>query len=360
MIRHALTLLLVASTFACAASADMISYLRRAGGKVTIESVDNVTVTAWNARQVSYRTADNKTGTVTSADVISLVRAGGSMSRELEAAIAEMANDPQAAEKALQDLTNKGNDLDKEEALFRKAELWAGEARTSGKTSAYTQAITDFGTYTNRFKAGYFARDAYTSMADFQRKLKRVADARTTLRAMINADAALQRLGNQKLGELEASQGDWKAALTAFKAAEGGSGDDKNARYLALAWQGVATLKNGDAAAARTILETVTNDETFQDEGNEDELALAVAYPALGDAYYAAGNFTKAYDAYVLAGYYIWWSGLENEGYVLAQAYLCAKKLQGTDEKWKARTEKLRTALAVSYPRDLQRADSEK
>lgn len=359
MTRYAAVLALVATLFAGALCADRITYLKRAGGKTTIESLDGVTVTAWNARSVNYRTADNKTGTVNTADVISMSRSGGSMSKDLEAAIANMASDPGAAEKSLQELSGKGNDLDKEEALYRKAELWASEARATGKTSAMTQAITDLGVYTGRYKSGYFAREAYTTAADFQRRLKRPADARTTLRAMINADASLQRLGNQKLGELECSVGDYKAALPVFKAAESASGDDKNAKYLALAWQGLATLKNGDAAAARSILETVTNDESFQDDGSDDELALAVAYPALGDAYFAAGNFQKGYDAYILAGYYVWWTGAENEGYVLAQAYLCAKKLQGTDEKWKARAEKLRTALAVGYPRELQRVDKE-
>jgi tetratricopeptide (TPR) repeat protein len=270
-----------------------------------------------------------------------------------------IAEDPQAAVNALTELASKGNDLDKEEALFRKADLYAGEARLSSKASAYNAAIAELTGYTNKYKAGFFAREAYIALSGFQRAMKKPADARATLRSMISADSSLARIGNQKLGELECNVGDWAAALAALKAAENAAGDDKTAKYTALAWQGMATLKKGDAAAARSILETVTNDENFQEDGSDDEAALAVAYPALGDSYYAAGNFQKAYDAYVLAGYYVWWNGGENEGYCLAQGYLCAKKLQGTDEKWKARADKLKTALAVGFPKDLQRVEKE-
>lgn len=357
MTRYA-AIALVAALFAGALCADRITYLKRSGGKSTVESVDG-TVTGWNAKAVSYRTDDNKTGTVDSASVISIAREGGSMSAELANAIKLSGNDPQAATEALTQLASRGNDLDKEEAMFRKADLWGAEARASNKASVYNTAIAELNAYVGKYKAGFFARDAYVQLANCQRTMKKPADARATLKSMINADPALARLGNQKLGELECKEGDWNAALSALKAAENGSGDDKNAKYLALAWQGLATLKKGDAAAARAILETVTNDENFQDDGNEDEAALAVAFPALGDAYFAAGNFQKGYDAYILAGYYVWWTVGENEGYVLAQAYLCAKKLQGTDEKWKARAEKLRTALAVGYPRELQRVDKE-
>lgn len=359
MNRTATALALFAIVFAGTLCADRITYLKRAGGKSTVETVDKATVTGWNAKAVSYKTDDGKTGTVDTASVISMTRIGGSMSPELAEAIELAASDPAAALGALSELASKGNDLDKEEASYRKAEINAAEARTSNKMSFFNAAIADLSAYTNKYKAGYFSRDAYTTLADFQRRLKKPADARATLKGMIGADPSLSRLGNQKLGELECSQGDWAAALSALKAAESASGDDKNAKYMALAWQGLATLKKGDAAAARTMLETVTNDEAFQDEGSEDEAALAVAYPALGDAYFAAGNFQKAYDAFVLAGYYVWWNGGEEEGRCLAMAYRCAKKLTGTDDKWKARAEKLKTALAIGYPKELQNAEKE-
>ena len=51
---------------------------------------------------------------------------------------------------------------------------------------------------------------------------------------------------------------------------------------------------------------------------------------------------------------YAWWSAGSQEGRCLGQAYVCAKKLEGTDDKWKTRKDKLRTALALGFPRILQ------
>ncbi len=361
MNRFAAALALVATVFAGALCADRISYWKGAGAKRVVDSLDGVTVTSWNAKSVAYKTADNKTGNVDTASVLSLDRKGGSMSKDLEAAINMIAEDAGAAADQLGQLATKGSDLDKEEAQYRRAGIYANEARASNKLNVVTAAISELGAYVNKYKAGFYARDAYTSMVTFQRRAKKEADARATLKTMINADPSLQRLGNQKLGELEAAVGDWKAALSAFKSAEGGAGDDKNAKYLAVAWQGFATLKGGDAAAARPLLESVTGDDSFQDDTSlDDEAALAVAFPALGDVYWEGGNYQKAYDNYVMGAYYVWWNAGENEGYCLGQAYLCAKKLQGTDAKWKERVEKLKTALAVGFPRELQRVEQAK
>ncbi|MBE7492861.1 MAG: hypothetical protein HS108_14055 [Planctomycetes bacterium] len=355
--RHTAVVAMLALVLAGSLAADRIQYLKRAGGKTTVETVDEVNITAWNAKAVTYQTADRKTGSIDTSTVLSLTRST-TMSRDLASALGSLSTDPESAVKALNEIASRGNDLDKEEALFRKADYFGTEARTTNRAPAYAQAVSEYSAYVNRYKAGFFAREAYTALSAAQQWQKKPADARATLRNMISADPVLQRLGNQKLGELEVRNGDWNAALTALKAAENASGDDKVAKYTAMAWQGLALLRKGDAAAARAILETVTNDETFQDDGNDDEAALAVAYPALGEAYFAAGNFQKAYDAYILAGYYVWWNQGDNEGKCLAQAYICAKKLSGTDEKWKKRAEKLKAALAIGFPKEL--ADAEK
>lgn len=361
MNRYAAALALFATLFAGALCADRISYWKGAGAKRTVDTLDGVTVTGWNAKAVAYKTADNKTGSVDTVAVISLDRKGGSMSKDLETAINLIAEDAGSAADQLGQLAGKGNDLDKEEAMYRRAGIYGTEARASNKANAVAAAINEYNAYVNRYKAGFFAREAYTTLVSFQRRAKKDADARAVLKGMINADPSLQRLGNQKLGELEAAVGDWKAAISAFKSAEGGSGDDKNAKYLAIAWQGFATLKGGDAAAARPLLESVTGDDSFQDDTSlDDEAALAVAYPALGDVYWDGGNYQKAYDNYVMGAYYVWWNAGDNEGYCLGQACACARKLQGTDAKWKDRAEKLKTALAVGFPRELQRIDNMK
>jgi hypothetical protein len=297
---------------------------------------------------------------VETANVITVSRAdtGGSMGAELQAALETAGRNIAAAKEALLAAATKGSELDREEAMFRRAELFETEARSGGGRA---EAIRVFQDYITRYKAGFFARDAYTTLAEFQVAAGKTADARATLKSMIGADSSLVRLGNQKLGELEAGTKDWKAALAALKAAEGAANGNRNARYLAMAWQGAVLQRSGDNNAAKDMLEKVTGDDSFEDEtSEEDETALAVAWPALAEALNASGSLEKAYNAYVLGAYYVWWNQGTDEGYFLRQACICAKKLQSGDEKWKARYDKLRATLASGYPKELAEVDKAK
>lgn len=352
--------LLVASTFSGALLADRVTYWKASGDKRTAESLDEVTVTAWSAREVSCKPATGAVVKIETASIITVSRAdtGGSMGAELMAALETAGRNVAAAKEALLAASGKGSELDREEALFRRAELYETEARSGGGRA---DAMREFQAYITRYKAGFFARDAYTTLAEFQVAAGKTADARTTLKSMIGADSSLLRLGNQKLGELEADAKDWKAALTAFKAAEGASNGNRNARYLAMAWQGAVLQKSGDNNAAKDLLEKVTGDDAFEDEtSEEDESALGVAWPALAEALYASGSLEKAYNAYVQGAYYVWWNQGTNEGACLRQACICAKKLQSGDEKWKARYEKLRATLASGYPKEIAEVDKAK
>lgn len=339
--------------FAGGLFADVIVFWKGSGSSRQSDAARDVSVTAWNAKSVSYKAGD-KTGSVAVADLISLDRSGGTKSQDLADALDLLGSDPAAGMDALAGIVAKGNELDKEEAQYLRAQTCFNAA--ADQSNMLAQAIAEHDAYVKKYKAGYFARDMYTQLADLQYRARKDADARATLKAMAGADPVLARLGHQKLGELECRAGQWKAAIPAFKSANSAAGDDKTGKYVAMAWEGMATMKAGDAAAAKTLLELVTSDEGFDDESTtEDEAALAVAYPALGDAHFASGNFQKAYDSFVLAGYYQWWNGGNQEGYCLAQAYLCAKKLESTDEKWKQRADKLQQILAAGYPRELQR-----
>jgi hypothetical protein len=219
MVMRLVLVLLVASTFSGALLADRVSYWKVSDNKRTAESLDEVTVTTWNAKGVSCKA--NTGGAVTvveTANVITVSRAdtGGSMGAELQAALETAGRNIAAAKEALLAAATKGSELDREEAMFRRAELFETEARSGGGRA---EAIRVFQDYITRYKAGFFARDAYTTLAEFQSAAGKIADARATLKSMISADTALARLGHQKLGELEAGTKDWKAALAALKAA---------------------------------------------------------------------------------------------------------------------------------------------
>ncbi|MBX3458786.1 MAG: hypothetical protein KF696_02335 [Planctomycetes bacterium] len=359
MIRNAVALLVVLA-FAGSLHADEIIYYVKKGTKREIASHGNVTVTAWSANKVDFRGADGKTGSVSALDVISVNRNYGTMSNDLQRAIEKVGSDPDAAKADLQRLTGTGNELDKEEALYWLALVNVNDANAGGNVQP---ALTALGNYLRAKKGGFFAREAYRLTADLQRRTKKIADARTTLGAMISADPALAREGNQLLGELEYGEKRYAEAIRAFQNAKAQATRDgnKNFEYLAVAWEGTALVANNNAAGARQLLEPIVSDEAFDDPiGFDDEIALAVAYPALGDAYYATSQFEKAYDAYVKAGYYVWWVQGANEGYCIGQAYLCARKLEGKGDVWKKRRDKLRNVLALGFPRELQRVDKEK
>ena len=362
MTRPFLAVFILACALSGALSADRITYMKSTGGGRVLEQFDNVLITAWNVSTVSFRKSEGGPDTLATSSVVTITRVGpgGTMGSDLRLALETIATDHTRAKALMTAAAGKGSELDREEAVFRRAELFDNEARSNGR-SALEDAIREYSQYHARYKAGFFARDSWVAQAELQQIAKRPADARATLRAMIGAHRELERLGNQKLGELEAFTGDFKAALQAFKAAENGSGSDRNARYLAIAWQGACVQRQGDNNAAREMLEKITGDATFEDKDSEDdEIALSVAWPALGATYVAAGNFEKAYNAYVQGAYYIWWNRAENEGHCLAQACICAKKLQATDTKWKGRYDKLRTALAVGFPKEIQRVDEAK
>lgn len=360
-LRAALAVALCSTLLAGALHADRITYVKRAGGKVSIESIDGLTVTSWNSKEVSYSDADKKSGTVPRRDIVTLTRETSS-SNALSEAAGMVGSDPAKAAARLAPLTGTGTALDKEEAQYLLAMLWAGEV--SRDPGAATNATRELTKYLQSYKAGYFAALVYQELAALQRQAKKPDDARRTYQNMIGADASLARQGNQWLGELEADQGKWQAAITAFGAAKAAAtrDGDKNGEYLAMAWDGWCNLKNNNAAGARATLEAVTGDEKFDDPASsDDEVALSVAYPALGDAYFEGGNFQKAYDAYIKGAYYSWWTSGNREGHCVGQAFLCAKKLEPTDEaKWKPRRENLRTVLALAYPRELQRVEAVK
>lgn len=354
--RLVFALLVTASLFSGALSADRITYWKSSGGKRAAETAEKVVVQGWNAREVTYRTADGKSVKVDTASVIAVMRTvgeGGSMGKELQDAMELGGKDATAAREALAAVASKGAGLDKEEALFRRAESFGG-----GSTA---EAIREYQAYTSAYKGGFFARDAWTTLADLQVDAGKAADARATLRAMIAADTALAQMGNQKLGELEVRARDLKAALAAFKAAEATAGDDRNAKYLAMACQGDVMQRSGDNNGAKDLLEKVTGDESFEDEtSNSDERALGAAWPALAQVYYETGNFEKAYSAFVVGAYYVWWNQGSSEGFCLRQACICAKKLQSSDEKWKSRYDKLYATLTMGYPKEVQEVDKAK
>jgi len=348
--RHFFALALMGLLLGGALHADKITYLATVSGKVEVKAEDNVTITDWSAAKVDYETADKKKLSVAYKDVLSVDRHGGSMSEQLSDALSLVGQDPRGAIDELAAVAAGGNKLDKEEATYLRAQLL--ESESNADRSLLNEAIKAYDAYIKGWKAGYFAREAYRGLSNLQP----ANAARSTLGNMARADASLARLGYQLLGELEAREGKWADAVSAFKSAQSAARTDKDAAAdaLAIAWEGWATLKNGNAAGAKTLLESVTEDSKLDDPNTTtDEIALSIAFRALGDAHYDGDGYQKAYDAYVKGAYYAWWTGGTSEGHCLGRAYLCAKKLEGTDAKWKKRRDKLRTALALGFPRVL-------
>ncbi|MCA8911618.1 MAG: hypothetical protein KDB82_07925 [Planctomycetes bacterium] len=340
----------MAVLMAGALHADKIAYI----SKAEVKHEDSVTITDWSASKVTFKKGD-ATVSVDYKDVISLDRHYGTMSGALSDALELVGSDPQGAIDALEQVAQSGESLDKEEASIIRAQLLDNESAADSRVAP--AAIKAYSTYLSNWKSGYFAREAYRGLAALQENGNQDGAARTTLKNMIKADSSMQREGNQLLGEFEARKAKWSDAITAFKNAQSAAKTDRdpNNEALAKAWEGWMTLKAGNAAGAKTLLESVTTDDKLDDsDTTTDEVALSIAFPALGDAHMDAGNYQKAYDAYVKGAYYAWWSAGSQEGRCLGQAYVCAKKLEGTDDKWKTRKDKLRTALALGFPRILQ------
>jgi tetratricopeptide (TPR) repeat protein len=348
------TLLAICCTLlASSAFADRIAYLRGTGAERAPQIVDEVTITAWNAATVTYRNKENRQFSVSARDVISIDRRGGSMSRDMAQAMDAMGRDAQAARAALRRVAEQGNALDKEQAQWLLAQLALEDAQAD--PARRPAAIAAVQGYTRAYAGGYFARDAWRSLSDLQRAARQVDAARETLRAMGQASAALVREAHQLTGELEASQGRWEPAIAAFRAAEQAAAGDRNAEYLARAWRAWSLKENKQGNEARALVDQITGDESFEDpESLEDELALAIAFPVLGDLLYEAGSVERAYDAYIKGAYYAWWSGASREGYCLGRAFLCARNLEATGEVWRGRREALHRALQQGFPRELR------
>jgi hypothetical protein len=340
--------------------ADKITYITGSGSKEQVKFVDNITITGWSASKVTYKTDKDQSTSVDYKEVLSLDRHYGSMSSELSDALDLVGSNPKGAIDALAQVARSGNSLDREEASIIRAQLLDN---ASANDPAYrSEAMKAYGAYLSSWKAGYFAREAYKGLAVLQENGRQVGAARTTLRNMAKADRTMQREGNQLLGEFEGRHAKWSDAINAFKAAQSAarSERDTSSEALGKAWEGWMTLKAGKAKDATALLESVTGDDSLDDpDTTTDEIALSVAYPALGDAQFAAGKYEKAYNAFIKGAYYAWWSGGNKEGHCLGQAFLCAKKLEGTDDKWTKRKDKLHTALALGFPRILQKVEKE-
>jgi hypothetical protein len=349
-----------AMLLAGALHADRVTYVVGTGDKAKVTFEDKAEITSWSASKVSFK-AGGKDVTVNYGDIISIDRQGGTMSSALSAALDSAGADAMGAVAALDAIIKSGSELDKQEAAIYRAQIFDSES--AADPSLADDAVMAYGEYIKNWKAGFFAREAYRGLAAIQERSEKnggVKEARVTLSKMVAADPVLAREGNQLLGELEEAAGKWADAIKAFKAAQTAAGTDTNAKYLAMAWEGRATLRGGNAAAAKPLLETVINDPSFDDPNTSvDEIALGIAYPALGDLHYDADAHQKAYDAYIKGAYYAWWTGGVLEGHCLGRAYLCTKKLEVSDAKWTTRKDKLRTALAVGFPRVLAEVEKE-
>jgi hypothetical protein len=339
--------------------ADRVAYIVGSGAKAEVKFEDKAEVTAWSASKVSFK-AGGKDVTVNYNEIVSIDRHGGTMSEELSAALESAGADAIGAAAALEKIMGSGSELDKQEAAIYRAQILDSEsAADPGLTP---DAIKAYNAYIAGWKAGYFAREAYRGLAALQERSEKnggVNAARQTLGKMIAADSVLAREGNQLLGELEEAAGKWADAIKAFKAAQAAAGTDATTKYLAMAWEGRATLRSGNAAGAKPLLEEVVEKAPDDQNTTTDEIALAIAFPALGDLHYDADAHQKAYDAYIKGAYYAWWTGGTLEGHCLGHAYLCTKKLEVSDAKWTKRKDKLRTALAVGFPRVLAEVEKQ-
>ena len=355
MNRFAIIVALPALLLAASLSADNINFVK---ADKTIDSKTNVKIKSWSWAQVDWVSHDGKSsGSIKRRQLVSITRTrttSGTMGKELSSAIDQLGTDPAGAQETLLRVAGAGSALDKEEATFLLGVLAAQEATNRAGRAA---AISGFSAYVKAYASGNFAKEAYTQLASLQRWNRDASGARRTLQKMVKVGLGLDVMGSQLLGELEFDQKKYAAAISAFKAAGKAAGNNKNLKYKANAWQGLSLLKKGDVASAKSVLEPIVADKDFEDpESNDDDLALAVAYPALGDIYFAQKTYAKAYDSYILGGFHAWWIGGTQEGYCLSQAWRCTKRLTTSGKKWTNREKKLKESLQTNYPSELKRA----
>jgi hypothetical protein len=273
----------------------------------------------------------------------------------LSNAINNLANDPQAAIEELDAESKSGTPLNKEEAKFRIASYFASNANSKNAKVAADRLRE----YISAYKDGYFLNEAYTLLGRMQlmSNPRDLDGARTTYKEMVRLGSPYDAKANQSRGELELHYGSPDAALAAFRDASKAAGADKGLRAKADAYAGWALALQKKYDEAKALAEPITKDESLDDANSvDDEAALAIAYRVLGDCLIEGSQaWEKGYDAHMLAAYYAWWIGGTTEGYSLAQAYYAAMKLQSTDEKFKERAEKLRSAIESGYPAEYKR-----
>ncbi len=332
--------------------ADSVGYMQ--GKDVAWDN--NVEIKAWSWKQVDYVAEGNKAKVVMRKDLVSVTRSAenGTMSQNLSKAIMDMAASPGDAQDALLAEMKDGTPLNKEHATFLLGQLHASNA--SGKEASRDAAIK-VADYIKAYGNGFFLGDAYPLLARMQLQAADTAGARQAFRDMAKLGAPYDARAQQSLGELELNANNADAALTAFREASKLT-SDKNLRFKAEAWASLTLSLQKKWDAAKAIAEPITKDETLDDPvSTDDDAALGIAYRVLGDCLLEGSQtYEKAYDAYMLASYYSWWTQGPGEGYCLAQAWRAASKLVGSDEKWKERKEKLEEALTAGYPNELKAA----
>lgn len=332
--------------------ADSIGYL----AAKEIKWDNNVEITAWSWTKVDYTDA-GKAKTVARKDVVSITRSSdpGSMSAALSNAINNLASDPIAAKEQLEAESKSGTPLNKEEAKFRLASFDASNANSRNAKVA-AERLRE---YITAYKDGYFLNEAYTLLGRMQILGNDAVGARATYKEMTRLGSPYDAKAHQARGELElmVKPPNYDEALSAFRDASKAAGPDKSMKAKADAYAGWALAGLKKYEDAKALAEPITKDDSLEDANSvDDEAALAIAYRVLGDCLLEGSQaWEKGYDAHMLAAYYAWWVGGTTEGYSLAQAYFAAMKLQSTDEKFKERAEKLRSALESGYPAEFKR-----
>ncbi|MCC6574359.1 MAG: hypothetical protein IT462_11265 [Planctomycetes bacterium] len=347
-------LLLCGAVFAPALLADEVRFRTNEG---LVESVA-CEVTGWSWKEVQYKSAKGS-AKVARKDLVAVQRTSenGTLSDKLSAAQSAMATDLAKArtllEGELKDASSTA--VNKEEATYLLADLALIEAGSDGRRRP--TAIAAFKNYINSYKEGYFARQAYTSLAGLQRASKDVSGARETFKNMAKVGSGLDLIGSQLLGEFELDEKQWQAAVVAFKDAAKFAGSDKAARYKANAMQARALKGGGDTATAQSMLEEIKKDEFFNDpttaEGDE---VLSIVYGTLADILYDKKAYQEAYEACMTAAFYCWWLQSKGEGDFLAKAFVSARKTSVGADNWKTRGDKLEEVLAGSHSKELKAA----
>ncbi len=317
---------------------------------------NNVEITAWSWSKVDYTDA-GKAKSVARKDVVSITRSTdpGSMSSALASAIASLASAPEDALSQLDTESKSGTPLNKEEAKFRLASYFAANANSRNAKAAADKLRE----YITAYKDGYFLGDAYTLMGRMNILGNDAAGARATYKEMVRLGSPYDAKAHLARGELEMNVRPpvYEDALSAFRDASKAAGADKPLKAKADAYVGWALVALKKFDDAKAIAEPITKDESLDDPNStDDEAALAVAYRVVGDCFIdGAQAYEKGYDAHMLAAYYAWWVGGTTEGHSLAQAYFAAMKLASTDDKFKQRSEKLRSALESGYPAEFKK-----